>query len=215
MKPWRELDRQVGMLIDVDRNKNSSCRIFHASGLMQHLAELEKECILHFGIRKYLEKLYANFHGKNLGHKYLYEKGDENYKKAEAIENYAKERDRQDEKSFSPTIGDAGIGQKDEEKAKYDGDGGSAQSAFRACSDMHLNHTLAPAEPSMTLNQHHDDKSKKKASTIASQIVASQTPTSLASKPPPLCEVRLVPVVDSITTLDKDGVEDNMFEKKH
>ena len=95
-----------------------------------------------------------------------------------------------------------------------EGDGGSAQSASRARLDVHLDCTLAPGEPSMTPNLNHDDKSKKKAPTIASQIVASQMPTSLASKPHPLCDVRLVPLVNSITTLDNDGVEDNMLEKK-
>ena len=90
---------------------------------------------------------------------------------------YIKKKNGQNDNSLSPTMGDASIGLKDKEKAKYVGDGGTAQSDSRARFDGHLSRTLVPSEPSMKLNQNPKDK----------------MPTSAASKPPPLSEVRLVP----------------------
>mmetsp|Transcript_38179 Transcript_38179/g.80336 ORF Transcript_38179/g.80336 Transcript_38179/m.80336 type:complete len:882 (-) Transcript_38179:220-2865(-) len=87
MKKWREQDRDVDMLIDErdqkDR-KRDPCRHFEPMGLMAHLEKEGETCILHFGTRIYLEKLYENHNGPGIGHKNLYKLGDDKYKKADA-----------------------------------------------------------------------------------------------------------------------------------
>ena len=64
MKKWREdADRDVEMLFNNTDWKRSPCRVFEPMGLMQHLEVEGEGCILHYGTRMYLEKLYGNYNG--------------------------------------------------------------------------------------------------------------------------------------------------------
>ena len=64
VKKWREEDRDVANLINKRDSKKSSCmKSFQPMGLMAYLEKKGEVCILHFGTRKYLEKLYENYNG--------------------------------------------------------------------------------------------------------------------------------------------------------
>jgi len=84
LKKWREDNRDVEMLFDDVDWKRSPCRIFEPMGLMQHLEVEGEGCILHYGTRMYLEKLYENYNGPGIGHRCLYKMGDQKYRKADA-----------------------------------------------------------------------------------------------------------------------------------
>ena len=57
MKKWRkDANLDVEMLFD-DMDRNPCC-VFKPTGLMQHLKVMGEGCILHYGTRMYLEKLY-------------------------------------------------------------------------------------------------------------------------------------------------------------
>ena len=57
-------------------------------GLMSHLEKEGEVCVLHFRTRKYLEKLYKNYNGPGIGHRYLYNLDDSQYLKANAMHTH-------------------------------------------------------------------------------------------------------------------------------
>jgi len=72
---------------------------FEPLGLMGHIrSKVENTsglssfvpCVLHYGLLRYMEKLYGNLRG--IGHKALYSLNDANYKKAEEKETNEKIR---------------------------------------------------------------------------------------------------------------------------
>ena len=64
VKKWRDEDQDVANLIDERYLKKSPCmKPFQPMGLMAHLEKKGVVCILHFGTRKYLEKLYESYNG--------------------------------------------------------------------------------------------------------------------------------------------------------
>ena len=64
VKKWRDEELDVANLIDErDSNKSPCMKPFQPMGLMAHLEKKGVACILHFGTRKYLEKLYESYNG--------------------------------------------------------------------------------------------------------------------------------------------------------
>lgn len=71
MEKWWSDDRDVSLLFDGKDFKKSPCRHFGPLGLMAHLEKEGETCILHYGTRKYLEKLYENHNGPGMSSTYI------------------------------------------------------------------------------------------------------------------------------------------------
>jgi hypothetical protein len=84
MSDWRDNFKVNHM---ESKDKCNYYRRAEPKGLMDHLRKTgEQGGFLHRGIELYVTKLYEGYWGRDVGHKALYNKGDDMHKKAEAEE---------------------------------------------------------------------------------------------------------------------------------